>query len=159
MRSALGAAASPAQVPCSGGMAVRAILRHPAVRAIAPADSPPPAPLSRLQPIPPCAPLGLPPCEMVPPDHFDHFMGMFSNRLPELINNQGFEVCSVEEQEGDDAAPPTAVVIVAVQPAAGKQQQQQGEGQLQRFEFQLRRKTVGARKGSLMTFMVRRVQE
>jgi len=80
--------------------------------------------------------------------HFDHFLGMFGNRLPELVNSQGFEIRQVEERPGSDDAPPTWVVTALVTASDG---QQQG------VEFQLRRKMVGARKGALMTYMLRKV--
>ncbi|KAL4452470.1 hypothetical protein ABPG75_008132 [Micractinium tetrahymenae] len=83
--------------------------------------------------------------------HFDHFMGMFANRLGELINCEAFSVEGAEERPASDGAPPTAVVTAAVTPARG--------GEPRRFEFHLRRKAVGARKGSLMTYMVRRLDQ
>lgn len=76
---------------------------------------------------------------------------MFANRLGQLINCAAFAVEGVEERPASDGAPPTTVVTAAVTPAQG--------GEPCRFEFHLRRKGVGARKGSLMTYMVRRVEQ
>lgn len=76
---------------------------------------------------------------------------MFANRLGQLINCEAFALEGAEERPASDDVPPTAVVTAAVTPAQG--------GGPCRFEFHLRRKGVGARKGSLMTFMIRRLEE
>lgn len=76
--------------------------------------------------------------------HEDHFQGMFSTRLAGLVNNQGFQITGVEEHEGADGS--STVVTVQVQAVAAKQPQV--------YQWQLRRKNVGARKGCLMTWMV-----
>eukprot|EP00887_Chlorella_sp_A99_P005826 scaffold1.g5826.t1 len=75
--------------------------------------------------------------------HFDHFMGMFQSRLPELVNLSSYEITGVAEA-GDGA---TVVSVAVVGPRPGLA----GE-----FEFHLRRKAVGGKKGSLMTHMLRR---
>jgi hypothetical protein len=69
---------------------------------------------------------------------------MFSTRLAGLVNNQGFQITGVEEHEGADGS--STVVTVQVQAVAAKQPQV--------YQWQLRRKNVGARKGCLMTWMV-----
>ncbi len=76
---------------------------------------------------------------------------MFANRLGQLINCQAFAVEGTRELPAGDGGPMTAVVVAAVTPAQG--------GEPSRFEFCLRPKTVGARKGSLMTYMVRRLDQ
>lgn len=76
---------------------------------------------------------------------------MFANRLGQLINCQAFAVEGTRELPASDGVPATAVVVAAVTPAQG--------GEPSRFEYCLRRKTVGARKGSLMTYMVRRLDQ
>ncbi|PSC72079.1 glucuronoxylan 4-O-methyltransferase 1-like [Micractinium conductrix] len=86
--------------------------------------------------------------------HFDHFLGMFANKLPELVNLQSYDILgNAQELPATDDSPPTWVVRARVVGGAGVAQPSA------EFEFQLRRKTVGARKGALMTHMIRRVAQ
>jgi len=88
--------------------------------------------------------------------HFDHFMGIFQNHLPELVGLSRFEILGVEEglpvEGSSDGDGSTAFsVSVAVYP---HQQGRKGVTDPSlpiKFIFHLRRKLVGARKGSLMT--------
>ena len=75
-------------------------------------------------------------------------MGMFVNKLPELVNLRDFQVTGTTEAQGGDGLP---VVVVAVE-VQGARPQQRGA-----FEFHLQRKRAGGKKGSLMTAMVRRL--
>lgn len=75
---------------------------------------------------------------------------MFGTHLPELVNLSSFAImgCKVVPDSGE--APETAVVTVEVRHAAQ---------QPAAFEFQLRRKRVGPRKGAWTTWAVLRAGE
>ncbi|PRW57055.1 guanylyl and adenylyl cyclase family member [Chlorella sorokiniana] len=79
--------------------------------------------------------------------HFDHFIGMFGTRLPELVNLSSFTIVGSRLDPESAAGPETAIVRVEVQHA------QQAAAA---FEFQLRRRRVGPRKGAWTTWMLRR---
>lgn len=92
--------------------------------------------------------------------HFDHFMGIFQNHLPELVGLSKYEIISVNERplgdgRGDDGSNNAFSVAVSVHP--------QKKGSVTepstpvKFIFHLRRKSIGTRKGSLMTEWIEKV--
>lgn len=70
--------------------------------------------------------------------HFDHFMGMFNTRLGELLNARSFTIGSTTALPGEPETVAVRVEVQGPQPAAPPAA----------FEFQLRRKLVGPRKGA-----------
>ena len=73
--------------------------------------------------------------------------GMFGTRLPELVNLSSFTIVGSRLDPESADGPETAIVRVEVQHA-----QQAAAG----FEFHLRRKRVGPRKGAWTTWMLLR---
>jgi len=71
--------------------------------------------------------------------------GMFGTRLPELVNLSSFTITGSRVVPESGAGPETAIVRVEVQ---------HGQQQPAAFEFQLRRKRVGPRKGAWTTWML-----
>ena len=79
--------------------------------------------------------------------HQDHFMGKFQTKLPELVNLREYTIEGACRRDIDqDDTDEEWIVRVAVMPATGET--------ITAFAFHLRRKTVGSRKGSLMTAMI-----
>lgn len=78
--------------------------------------------------------------------HLDHFMGQFANQLPELLRATSYRVSMVEEGERSEE---DGVMVDAVVESA--------EGGVTTFRFHLKKKKVGSRKGSLMTYMIERL--
>ena len=68
--------------------------------------------------------------------HFDHFMGHFQNVYPELLTADSYSI-DAAEQEAEDCQ------SVTVQVSSGETRST--------FRFLLVKKTIGKKKGSLMT--------
>lgn len=85
--------------------------------------------------------------------HLDHFMGKFQNKFPDLVNSSSFivldDASSVHVPQDSTAKDATwtveAVVVGQVKTSET------------RVRFHLRRKEIGSRKGSLMTYMIEKV--
>lgn len=78
----------------------------------------------------------------------DHFLGIFQTRLPELVNHRSYRVLSSEARKSDNDMEHISIIVVEVEGAV--------PGQRACFEFHLRRKAMGPRKGALMTHAVLR---
>jgi hypothetical protein len=81
--------------------------------------------------------------------HLDHFGGFFQNKLPELVSSTAYEILEVKETQMDKEEEEWQVLAVVTPGGAP------GQAPV-RFRFHLRRKKVGARKGALMTAMIKR---
>ncbi len=82
--------------------------------------------------------------------HLDHFMGQFQNYLPEMMNLTSFKIVQTRQLVAESSPGKNDdvwEVVVAVTDKVGK---------VTNFTFELKRKKVGARKGALMTSMIRR---
>jgi hypothetical protein len=81
--------------------------------------------------------------------HLDHFMGYFYTKLAELVNARSYKIEDSNLVHDSEAAGGEVwVITVVVLPAVGDEER--------RFAFHVRRKAVGARKGTLMTEMILR---
>jgi len=80
--------------------------------------------------------------------HLDHFMGQFQTQLSDLVNLRSYCVVGIREEDGGGTGDHTWIVEVSVLSGPDNQEQ--------KFEFHLRKKNVGARKGALMTAMILR---
>lgn len=80
--------------------------------------------------------------------HLDHFMGKFQNRFPDLVNSSSFRVVEDGVVEPADVDDVDAVWTVDAQVVGGS-----GKSETT-VRFHLKRKKVGSRKGSLMTYMI-----
>lgn len=85
--------------------------------------------------------------------HLDHFMGKFQNKFPDLVNSSSFEIVdkvssmkSPDDLDGTDATWIVEATIIS-----------QAESSQTRVRFHLKRKQVGSRKGSLMTYMIEKL--
>lgn len=70
---------------------------------------------------------------------------MFVTRLGALVGHGGYSLAGAPRQADEE----TVVVTAEVQPSAGA-----GAAAPQRFDFHLRRKRVGPRKGAWTTWML-----
>lgn len=83
--------------------------------------------------------------------HLDHFQGQVQNQLPELINLKSYSIIKVEEVE--DSWIVAVSVVPGVPPGNTKGNGGPSDGEVL-YEFHLKKKNVGARKGALMTAMI-----
>lgn len=78
--------------------------------------------------------------------HEDHFCGKLTNKMAPLVNNRSYAITGTRTVPATDDAPETAVVSVeVVGPHAPD---------TFAYDFHLRRKRVGPRKGSWTTWML-----
>ncbi|KAH7622029.1 hypothetical protein Ndes2526B_g02854 [Nannochloris sp. 'desiccata'] len=82
--------------------------------------------------------------------HLDHFMGQFQNYLPEMMNLTFYEIIESRQTVGESAPGENDDVWEVVVRVTDKIEK------VTNFTFELKRKKVGARKGALMTSMIRR---
>ena len=75
--------------------------------------------------------------------HQDHFMGQFGNQFPEMLNASSFEILGDVPGEGEDG---TWTVDARVVGGNGSSEK--------KVRFHLKKKMVGPRKGSFMTYMI-----
>lgn len=80
--------------------------------------------------------------------HFDHFMGQFATYLPELINLTSYTLQSSSLVENDDEA---GRVVALVTDSTGRHSAS--------FQFALRKRHVGTRQGSYMTYSITRTTQ
>lgn len=80
----------------------------------------------------------------------DHFMGQFQNYLPEMMNLTFYEIIESRQTVGESAPGENDDVWEVVVRVTDKIEK------VTNFTFELKRKKVGARKGALMTSMIRR---
>jgi hypothetical protein len=79
--------------------------------------------------------------------HLDHFMGKFQNRFPDLVNSSSFHVLEDSVVEPADTVDDGVWTVDArVVGGSGKSETT--------VRFHLKKKKVGSRKGSLMTYMI-----
>lgn len=85
--------------------------------------------------------------------HLDHFMGKFQNKLPDLVNSSSFEILDVlsSTRSPDDLEDVDATWFVDAA-IVGESKTSQS-----RVRFHLRKKRVGSRKGSFMTYMIEKL--
>ena len=82
--------------------------------------------------------------------HLDHFMGQFANQLGHLVGLTEYTILdAVEEPADEDDPEATWKVCADVVPPR--------HGDVVRVVFHLRKKRVGSRKGSFMTYMIETV--
>ena len=85
--------------------------------------------------------------------HLDHFMGKFQNKLPDLVNCSSFQIVddlsSMITPDDFDHADATWIVGAVIVSQSKSSQSQ--------VRFHLKKKKVGSRKGSFMTYMIEKI--
>lgn len=76
--------------------------------------------------------------------HQDNFKGQLRSRLGDLVGSRGYEITGTRQQHGGDGEPESVVVTARVQGSVS--------GTAALYEFTLRRKLVGPRKGAWTTY-------